>query len=244
MVSIPANPAKCSSLQNIHKGSRAFVIGNGPSLAIDDLEAIKNEITFAANKIYLSFPDTSFRPTYYAAVDPVFLDNFHKQAETVPSLKFFPIWGRAWIKESEDTYFFQEIDIPKKNGFAPRFSFDLQKGLYGGFTVTFTLMQLAFYMGIRKLYLLGIDHDYAFSAKRTCHPICGEVLVAGGETNHFHPDYRHPGEMWTIPQPDKQKKSYLLAKEVFETHQGQILNLSRGGKLDIFPRTNLEDILA
>ena len=56
---------KLRKLKNIHKNNRAFILGNGPSLCVEDLNKIKDDITFPANKIYLAFDETSFRPKYY-----------------------------------------------------------------------------------------------------------------------------------------------------------------------------------
>jgi hypothetical protein len=57
------------SFKNTHTGKRCFIIGNGPSLKAEDLEQLKNEITFAFNRIYYIFDQTSWRPTYYCAED-------------------------------------------------------------------------------------------------------------------------------------------------------------------------------
>ena len=46
---------RLAELKDIHKGRRAFIIGNGPSLKQTDLSKLKNEITFGMNRIYLLF---------------------------------------------------------------------------------------------------------------------------------------------------------------------------------------------
>ena len=55
--------------KDIHKGKRAFIIGNGPSLTKEDLEMLTNEITFASNRIYKMFDDTEWRPKYFTISD-------------------------------------------------------------------------------------------------------------------------------------------------------------------------------
>lgn len=237
------NFSRLGEFHNIHQGNRGFIIGNGPSLTAEDLDMLREEITFAANKIYLYFPETAFRPTYYAAVDLIFLENFHDKVPLVKGKKFFPLWARQWFQASEDTYFFKETGLPMDQGFDPRFSFDIREGIYGGYTVSFNLIQLAFYMGIRELYLIGMDHDYRIPGQRAQHHAYGEVLVSGGEVNHFKKDYRPPGEIWSIPRPEYQEQSYRLARDTFRSHQGSIINVTRGGKLDIFPRLRLEDVI-
>ena len=55
---------KLKKYKDIHKGKRCFIIGNGPSLQMSDLEILyKNkEICFGVNRIFLGFKDTEWRP--------------------------------------------------------------------------------------------------------------------------------------------------------------------------------------
>jgi len=48
---------------------RAFVIGNGPSLKPDQLDLLRNEISFGVNRIHLIYPQTKWRPTYWVLMD-------------------------------------------------------------------------------------------------------------------------------------------------------------------------------
>jgi uncharacterized Rossmann fold enzyme len=75
---------KLKSFKDIHKGKRCFIIGNGPSLKMEDLDKLKNEYTFAANKIYLAFEETDWRPTYYCIQDlKLFLRDFESIIQKV-----------------------------------------------------------------------------------------------------------------------------------------------------------------
>ena len=51
--------------------TRAFVIGNGPSLTSDQLDLIhKNEdVSFGVNRIHLIYPETKWRPTNWVIMD-------------------------------------------------------------------------------------------------------------------------------------------------------------------------------
>ena len=44
--------------KNIHAGERCFIVATGPSLTYEDLDKIKNEITFGVNSICLSYDKT------------------------------------------------------------------------------------------------------------------------------------------------------------------------------------------
>jgi hypothetical protein len=59
---------RLAALKDVHKGRRAFIIGNGPSLRQTDLSKLKNEFTFGMNRIYLLFPEphTLFRSTTWS----------------------------------------------------------------------------------------------------------------------------------------------------------------------------------
>ena len=46
---------KIKKLKDNYIGKRCFIIGNGPSLRIEDLNCLKGEYTFAANRIYEIF---------------------------------------------------------------------------------------------------------------------------------------------------------------------------------------------
>lgn len=57
--------------KNLHKGQTCFIIGNGPSMTVKDLNSI-NKIgikSFGCNKVNLIFPETDWRPDYFFVSD-------------------------------------------------------------------------------------------------------------------------------------------------------------------------------
>jgi len=90
-----ANNAKLQALKDCHKGRRAIVVGNGPSLLVADLEKLKNEITFASNKIYMVFEETSWRPTYLTVTDTVVAKN---NIEYLRDSKLCKIFGHGTFR--------------------------------------------------------------------------------------------------------------------------------------------------
>ena len=69
------------------------------------------------------------------------------------------------------------------------------------------------------------------------------MLESRGETNHFHPDYRKPGEKWTYPRLEYQYRAFRLAAETFALHGRTLWNASRTTALDCVPRIGLEEVL-
>ena len=58
-----------------YKGQRCFIVGNGPSLNLEDLNKLKNEKTFAFNRIYYIFDKTEWRPSFYITEDIKIISN-------------------------------------------------------------------------------------------------------------------------------------------------------------------------
>ena len=62
-----------------------------------------------------------------------------------------------------------------------------------------------------------------------------EALKSAGEVNHFHPDYRKPGEAWAVPNMEGQRYSFQSARDRFQAAGRKVINASRVTKLDVFP---------
>ncbi|MDA9981754.1 DUF115 domain-containing protein [Gammaproteobacteria bacterium] len=228
-----------------HHNARAFIIGTGPSLSVDDLNKLKNEITFACNKIYLSFNDTDWRPTYYSVIDRLVAENNHEAIAQLPFFKIFSSVVKPYFENASDIIWLNDLRSPTING-ARQFVFskNAHKGTYGGFTVIYTQLQLAYYMGIREVYLLGIDFDFKESSATGAKTSAGEsILKNNGEPNHFHSKYRAQGELWTKPRLDYHYQAFSAAKNAFEAANKRIYNASRKTKLDLFQRVDLDTIL-
>lgn len=236
-----SNYQKLASLKNKYTGQRCFIIGNGPSLKIKDLEKLNKEITLACNKIYLAFDDTQWRPTFYSAGDKVFLENSWDKLKQLTSTKLLlPIWTKYWFPPLQNAVYFRALSQPIYPN-KPQFSSNALKYLYWGATVTYLNIQLASYMGIRQIYLLGVDCDYKVPKSKEK----GEkpyIIQEKNSNSHFHPNYLQPGEQAYPPNLHWHKNVYQGAKEALHELNGEIYNATRGGKLEIFPRVNFDSL--
>jgi len=241
------NRERIASYQNMHRGRHAFILGMGPSLKVEDLDKLQGEITFACNKIFLAFSETAWRPTYYSVLDVLVAENNAKQIDALPLTKFFSRSCRPYFGK-DSAMWLTELGSPVNASGERQYSFseDVAAGVYGGFTVIYLQLQLAWYMGIREVYLLGLDFNFQFSETDRTGENCkhGEVLMSQGEINHFHRDYRKKGETWTVPQLEKQRAAFQKARDFFEMNGGKIYNASRKTKLDVFERVPFDKIVA
>lgn len=223
---------------------RCFVIGNGPSLKTTDLSLLQNEITFATNGFFLKLPELKWTPTFYVVEDHLVAEDRADQINALQGpTKLFPIYLAYCLSEGPDTIFFNHR--PRKSyphGFD--FSTDASQITYTGCTVTFTTLQLAFYLGFREIYLVGVDASYALpdDVKRHDEYGVGVLDMPSDDPNHFDPSYFGKGYRWHDPQVDKMLESYKEALRVTTNTQQTIYNATIGGKLEVFPRRNYESL--
>ncbi|WP_435011817.1 hypothetical protein P12x_006051 (plasmid) [Tundrisphaera lichenicola] len=231
------NVRKLRALRDRHRGRRGVVLGNGPSLRVEDLGRLGGDVTFASNKIFLAFPETSWRPTYYSVSDILVAQNNLEEINTLRLAKIFGSSVKEVFPDRTDILWLRERNAPEQS-----FSEDCAECVYGGFSVVYYQLQLAFHMGIREVYLIGMDFSFAVPTGTGQMSIHGEVIKSEGEVNHFHRDYRKPGETWTMPRLDKQQEAFACAKAAFERHGGVVYNASRSTKLEVFPKVSFDTI--
>lgn len=234
-----ADLIQLNTLRNRHIGQRCFVLGNGPSLKVEDLEQLQNEVTFAANKIYLCFDQTSWRPTYYSVEDLLVAQNCRTEIMALNGMtKIFPDHMLSYLPRRPNHIYARWLPPADNRSPHREFSDDLVTGICWGSTITYSMLQMAVHMGFREIYLLGLDHSYV-------EPPTTEdgALISQGEVNHFHPDYRKPGEKWHMPVLDRLETSYRHAHDHCAARGVRIFNASRFSKLEVFPRADLDAVL-
>jgi hypothetical protein len=69
------------------------------------------------------------------------------------------------------------------------------------------------------------------------------ITSPSDDVSHFHPNYFGKGFRYTTPRVDQMEKAYIVARDFGARKGMKIANATVGGKLEIFPRVRLEDIL-
>lgn len=236
---------RLKALKNVHAGAkRAFIICNGPSLNQLDLTKLKNEITFGVNAIYINFDRMSFRPTYYVVEDNLVAEDRAKEIYKLSGItKLFPFKLAYCIKRDENTIFFNHCpDDQAKLQY--RFSTDISDYTCGGSTVTYTCLQIAFYLGLREVYLIGADHNYQIPEEYAQRDHNENYIIESVEddVNHFECSYFGKGYRWHNPKVHKMEISYQNAKMFYEANGGKIFNATKGGKLEVFDRVDYDSL--
>ncbi len=205
---------------------RAFFIGNGPSLTAEDLDLLKDEVTFGCNRIDLIYPETEWRPTHY-----VFTDRFGN-----------PEWEKELARhvnyDKYDCWVAPEIYalVPNQKRIRPLSERETE---HPG-----TLYPTAFLcnkLNINELYLIGCDMDYELNDRAGV----GDYSFSETDKNHFSPNYA-PKDGCAAPIVVRRANGLMMAShwQTWTMNLVETYNCTRGGS-DKLPweRRVLEDIL-
>ena len=226
---------RLAALKDIHKGKRAFIIGNGPSLKQTDLSKLKNEITFGMNRIYLAFPELCFTTSYICVTNDLVIEQFVNDFLALQVPQFI-----AWRSRR---HYNPQLPVNQLPAFiyttytGPRFATDIRGRVWEGATVTNLALQMAYHMGIEQAILIGVDHNFASKGEAN-----KTVVSEGDDPNHFLPNYFGKGVKWQLPDLDTSEVGYIMAREAYKKAGREIIDATVGGKLTVFPKVNYDTL--
>jgi hypothetical protein len=198
-----------------------------------DLNLLNNYYTIGLNKIFLLFERTGLNIDYHVCVNRFVIEQCSRDFLTMKCPSFISYKHRNDLLENnEKVYFIGDVHSKWK------FFEDITKGISQGSTVTYAALQIAFYMGFKRVFLIGVDHNFA--QKGTPHKV---ETMKGDDKSHFDPNY-FKGMKWQLPDLEGSEKAYRLAKEHFEKNNRQISDATVDGKLNIFPKMKFEEALS
>lgn len=205
-----------NNFKDLHRGETALVIGNGPSLKSIPDDFLSRYVSFGSNRIYLRF-----QPDYYVAVNPLVIAQNRDDITALDCVKF--------IRGGEGGGY------PLHSIGRKAFSYEPDKWIYEGYTVTFVSLQLAYWMGFTTVLLVGVDHRYEYDGKPN-----EQRQMDGDDPNHFDPSYFR-GQEWNNPDLEKSTQAYRMARMAYETDGRRVINLTEGSRLDVFPKGSVEE---
>jgi len=227
--------------------SRAFIIGNGPSLANTNLDLLENEITFGCNRINRIYPKTKMRVKHYVRAEGMELLNrpdpsiwsedalYHLNKHDCYTWMnpYFRVKlsemgeGREWHNEKPGMITWigacahylvnYDMDACPVTWHLPNFC------SFGG-SVTVAI-QIAASLGYGPLYLVGCDLGYK-----------------DGKPSHFEPDYEKGYEAMLRPARYANMDAimgHIIAKRCSPV---PIYNATKGGTLEAYERVEYESL--
>lgn len=220
---------KLKTLKDKHKGERCFIVGTGPSLIIQDLDKLRNEVTFSMNSIFFAFDETEWRPNYYGVQFPDFYSKYKSEIDHLDvEYKFV---GDVISKQNKlsNEYYIYPLNLLNHTWhhqkYHTKFSEDAFAVIYDGYTITYSLLQLAVYLGFVEIYLIGVDCNYS------------------SNTNNHFKDYGVVDPL-AFAAGEKMISAFKEAKKYADRHGIKIYNATRGGMLEIFERVDLDNVFS
>lgn len=243
--------SKNASLRNSHAGRRCFIIGNGPSLATQDLTLLRDEVCIVVSSFHRHPEAKTIKPGYWVIADPDFWGMPEKhfspalqQAHdlSIPTRLFVPSGGLPFFANVNtgpfiDLHFFHYdqstgIDTP----------IDFTKGVppYGQNVVIAALM-LAYFLGCNPIYFTGCDHDFMKITQEE---------YEGRAVGHFYSEAKTPEPSDRLSWDEWQR---CMATMNLQYHQlsiyasrfgFEVFNATRGGFLEHFPRVEFEALFS
>jgi hypothetical protein len=131
-----------SDYKNLHKQKMLFILASGPSLSDLDLSLLKNKMVMGLNRSILTYPEPYYQCVFDHRLFDLYLEDF-KKVRQLFTLEDRPLGLTLKLLGGEG------------------FSFDLEEGIYSGYTISYFALQVAVYMGFKKIFFLGLDlkHD-------------------------------------------------------------------------------------
>ena len=219
--------------RNAHEGCIGWIIGNGPSVRIPDLEKLTPYVSFGANRLYLAYNRTDFRPRYTVSVDEQMIRDFGHEMVEKNEGPVFLVTNSVGIPQASNCF-----HLVPKGGTPLRFSTDITNFVTPGGGSLIGAIQIGYYMGIRHFFLYGIDHKFRFTPGTSEDPLESAI----GDGNHFIEQYRS-GRPWQRPVSWQAESSFLMSHVFLEGRGGFVNNATHGGQLNTLPRVPFEKAL-
>lgn len=105
-----------------------------------------------------------------------------------------------------------------------------------GATITYSAMQMAYYMGFSKVFLLGVDFNYSKKVMQN-----GKIIEGREKVSYF--DSKYDPQNFNAGYMEGMHQAYETAQRFCQSHDFKIFNATRGGKLDVFERVDFDTIL-
>lgn len=211
-----------------------LIVGNGPSLNKTPLGKINSKyVSIGMNKINLLFDKSSWRPEIITCVNGLVIrqnkDYFNEtNAVLIVPVKAFYLG----VKPRDNVIFVKLKDQEKVES-------DIENSISSGCTVTFTALQIAAYLKPKSVNIVGVDHSFVYDKGED-----QEIKkFEGDDVNHFHKDY-FKGQYWGIPNLKGSEKLYQLSKDYFQSKDIPIKDYTVDGKLAIFEKANIEELIS
>lgn len=154
---------KNNNLKGMRNTDRCFIVLNGPSVNMYDLDFLKNETVFCANYMYKTQLSSKIEPNYYCLLDSGLYENAEFATDMINEVLaindkvqlILNIKGHKVIGNRNRVFYTYNKYMPNMFNLVGNMT-----GMFPGFqNVSLYMIMSAIYMGYKKIYLLGLDFE-------------------------------------------------------------------------------------
>ncbi len=252
ILSIPIkNPVifKNNNLKKFKKNNRAFLIATGPSLAQENLKLLKGEDCFTLsnafllNEINIIEPLLHFfAPHHYPITRKSFADWLKESDKILPTKTNIVMGYEDRSFKNQQIYKLREIFYLKISNKIDKFHINIQKPLPKFQTGSLMILPVLIYMGYKKIYLLGCDHNQLKNFNSSIKNFYKE------SKDLRYTKKKKINQSWL--KLDKELNASLLVYKQYKEYNKiaksrgvEIINLSKNSWLDLFKKEDLKKII-
>lgn len=262
----PGFDGNFNTFRNSHNGERCFILATGPSIKSQDLTILKGEKCIAVSWFHLHESIDIIRPIWHVFAP------LHHPFDSKSNEKLFDSLSRSYANWSDIQFLFGHTDYEHSyynfltqpgQGFGERYkdqswfldyrqsgrlteeshllaqTWDMSIRPFELRTVIYPAIQLAYFLGFSEIILVGCDHDYLADITRV-------------ENHHFYAEAKGVSDKEHLMGFDMERwfyeyymrwKDYRLMREFMESRSVKLINATKGGMLNVFPRASLETLI-
>jgi hypothetical protein len=241
---VNASSDRLAEIKDRFHGQTVFCIGNGPSLTADQVKLASAHPFVATNRAYQLFDDNAFG---IGSKGWLIINDFCRSIEVLPSLG--PAYEQVVVgcHDPAKIYLYKSLvrtpwifancawgfrlnsqgikllDLSNQQLFSP----DFEKRYYAGWSVIFSAIQFAAYLGASHIVLVGCDMNFSGSIQYSS--LIKDDRLSIGHLGRF--DYQEHGRLHMIS-----------CAEGLEAMGVQILNATPGGAINEIPRISYRNL--
>lgn len=222
-----------ASLKNKYKGKRCFIVATGPSLTMEDLNRLNGEYVLGVNAVSKLVADLTYIPQYLGIQDMAVYDKIGTIIEECAIRHIFvsdELYSQKVEKKDTERFILfplyacRHAEHGEIRPLKTDFTSDASKVVYSGYSITYSLLQIAVHMGFNEIYLLGCDCNYGAASGKDYFVESGAKPKYAASVNERLIYAMQYGKEWLEKnRPDV-----------------KVYNATRGGMLEVFPRKVLD----
>lgn len=234
------------ALKDKYRGEKCVLLANGPSLNRISWDWLPNfKVVMGMNKIYLGLErfNLTRHMNVYAVANPLVMQQSVQQI-----VAQLPLAAEKFVTVNNGSTSLYPCDSARRRIHFARSSFDRHfftdiseeapAVLCEGYTVTHYSLQVLYFLGCQTVYLVGLDHSFAQTG------LPNEIqTLHGDDLNHFDKAYFGGGQQWHTADLRNSEHYYSVARQVYESDDRRIIDVTAGGKCTIFEKGDYREEL-